>query len=86
MANISVLANELLTSIIGSLRDRKIDHFDPVATKDLQTIRLVCSKVRLRLSRFLGLVWLGLTPLAVVGDRYTYALRKYDPRSEVLAS
>lgn len=90
MANICVLPNELLTPIIGHLRERKIDHFDSVATKDLQTMRLVCSKVRHRLSLSFGLAWPALTleliHLAVFGDRYTYALRKHGPGSEVLAS
>lgn len=47
MANLLDLPNELLTPIVGHLRKKKIDHFDSVATKDLQTMRLVCPKVNL---------------------------------------
>ncbi|CAD6582497.1 MAG: hypothetical protein ASARMPRED_000985 [Alectoria sarmentosa] len=37
------LPNEILIPIVGHLRDRRIDPFDPVATKDLQSVRLVSS-------------------------------------------
>ena len=46
MTQIISLPNELLAPIIGHLRDRRIDFFDPVATKDLQSVRLVCRSVR----------------------------------------
>lgn len=41
MANLSKIPNELLNDILGHLRYKKIDHFDPIATKDLQNARLV---------------------------------------------
>ena len=45
MTQIVSLPNELLAPIVGHLRDRRIDFFDPVATKDLQSVRLVCRRV-----------------------------------------
>ena len=46
MTQIISLPNELLVPIVGHLRDRKkIDLFNPVATKDLQSVRLVCGRV-----------------------------------------
>ena len=45
MANFVALPTELLTPIVGHLRDRRIDPFDPVATKDLQSVRLVSRMV-----------------------------------------
>ena len=37
--------NELLAPTVGHLRDRRVDFFDPVATKVLQSVRLVCRRV-----------------------------------------
>ena len=45
MTQIVSLPNELLAPIISHLRDRRIDFFDPVATKDLQSARPVCRRV-----------------------------------------
>ena len=45
MTQIVSLPNELLTPVVGHLRDRRINFFDPVATKDLQNVRLVCRRV-----------------------------------------
>lgn len=39
------LPNELLILIVDHLRDEKIHFFDPVATKDLQSVRLICRRV-----------------------------------------
>lgn len=79
MANTCVLPNELLIPIVGHLRDGKINHFDSAATKDLQTMRLVSFQVHDL--PFRGLAWLALTValfhFAVLGDRYTYAVRKH---------
>lgn len=46
MANFIGQPNELLIRIVGHLRDRRINLFDPVATKDLQNVRLVSHRVR----------------------------------------
>lgn len=46
MTQIVSLPNELLAPIVGHLRDGRIDFFDPVATRDLQSVRLVCRRVR----------------------------------------
>lgn len=47
MANFIGQPSELLIRIVGHLRDRRIDFFDPVATKDLHSVRLVSHRVRL---------------------------------------
>ena len=52
MTQIVSLPNKLLAPIVGHLRDRKIDLFNPVATKDLQSVRLVCRRVS-----FVALCW-----------------------------
>lgn len=54
MASFVALPNELLTTIVSHLRDRRIDPFDPVATKDLQNARLVSRSV----SFLIALAWL----------------------------
>ena len=87
MTNPPDLPNELLTQIIRHLRDRKMGHFNSVASKDLQTMRLTCSKVHPLTS--VCLAWLALSLeviyLAVLGDRYAYAPRKRGSEFEVLA-
>lgn len=45
MANLVAFSNELLVPIASQLRDGRIDPFDPVATKDLQNVRLVSRRV-----------------------------------------
>lgn len=45
MASIHSLPNELLIYIVEFLLDGRIDHFDPIATQDLQNIRLVSLSV-----------------------------------------
>ena len=45
MANLAALPFELLSLIMGHLQNEKIHLFDPIATKDLQNVRLVCHKV-----------------------------------------
>ena len=45
MTQIVSLPNELLTPIVGHLRERRTDFFDPVATKDVQSVRPVCHEV-----------------------------------------
>ena len=46
MASFGLLPNELLESIVKHVQDRKIDSFDVVANRDLQSVRLVCKTVR----------------------------------------
>ena len=46
MARFVGFPNEISTPIVSHLRDRRIDPFDPVATKDLQNMRLVSRNVR----------------------------------------
>lgn len=45
MALFRDLPNELLVMIIRLLIARRIDHFDPVATKELQSLRLASQRV-----------------------------------------
>ena len=45
MALFQDLPNELFIMIVNLLIARKIDYFDPVATKDLQSLRLVSQTV-----------------------------------------
>ena len=45
MAKFLALPNELLHPIVGHLRHRRIDCFDPVATKYLQSVRLVSRRI-----------------------------------------
>ena len=45
MALLRALPNELFVRIARSLIGRRIDHFDPVAIKDLQSFRLVSQRV-----------------------------------------
>ena len=46
MALLRELPNELFVMIVRFLVARRIEHFDPVAIKDLQSLRLVAQKVR----------------------------------------
>ena len=46
MASFGLLPNELVESVVKHLQDRKIDSFDIVANRDLQSVRLVCKTVR----------------------------------------
>ena len=46
MASFGTLPNELVESVVQHLQDRKIDSFDIVAIRDLQSVRLVCKTVR----------------------------------------
>ena len=45
MALLWDLPDELFVMIVGALVARRINHFDPIAIKDLQSLRLVCQKV-----------------------------------------
>lgn len=45
MADLRDLPNEVLVMITRSMVGRRIDHFDPVATRDLQSLRLVSPRV-----------------------------------------
>ena len=45
MTQIVSLPNELLAPMVSHLRDRRIDFFDSVAAKYLQSERLVCRRV-----------------------------------------
>ena len=46
MADLVALPTELLSLIVGHLRDERIHLFDPLATRDLQNVRLVSRTVR----------------------------------------
>ena len=46
MADLVALPTELLSLILGHLRDERIHLFDPLATRDLQNVRLVSRTVR----------------------------------------
>lgn len=45
MALLRDLPNEVLVMIARLMVGRRIDHFDPVATRDLQSLRLVSQSV-----------------------------------------
>ena len=45
MAKLVALPNELWSLIVGHLQDEKIHLFDPLATRDLQSVRLVSRTV-----------------------------------------
>lgn len=46
MPSFALLPNEILYLFIKHLLNGKIIDFDPVATRDLQNVRLVCGTVR----------------------------------------
>ena len=76
------LPNEILTPIVGHLRDRRIDLFDPVATKDLQSVRLVSSTV----SSLMTLSWTSTDWCigADVGNSDSHVVREYGLRPQIL--
>ena len=46
MVDLIALPTELLGLIVNHLRDERIHLFDPLATRDLQNVRLVSRTVR----------------------------------------
>ena len=68
MASFKDLPNELLDQIPKHLCAGKIDHFDPVATRDLQNLRLISRLVSSPGSSLLMLIQSTETDLEIIID------------------